>query len=284
MGAADVAAAFKPGDHGSTYSGQPLATAAARKVLEVMQRDDLPGAPPSGAPTCRERLEKLDGVGSVRGAGLILAAELGSLAGPEVAAACLDRGLVVNGITPTAIRLTPPLTVSEAEIDEAIDLLGAVLEELAGRAADAPLPRGRRPGAGRVGGGAGPPPRPAPPPVLAGRGMALVFEKPSARTRHSMEMAVVQLGGHPVYVQGAEVGMDERESVEDVARTLACYHAAIGARVFAHRTVERMAAVSPVPIVNLLSDQAHPMQALADPHDPPRGRRRPGGTHPRLGG
>ena len=102
------------------------------------------------------------------------------------------------------------------------------------------------------------------PPVLAGQGMALVFEKPSARTRHSMEMAVVQLGGHPVYVQGAEVGMDERESVEDVARTLACYHAAIGARVFAHRTVERMAAVSPVPIVNLLSDQAHPMQALAD--------------------
>jgi ornithine carbamoyltransferase len=105
---------------------------------------------------------------------------------------------------------------------------------------------------------------PAPPPVLAGKGMALVFEKPSARTRHSMEMAVVQLGGHPVYVQGGEVGMDQRESVEDVARTLACYHAAIGARVFAHRTVERMAEVSPVPIVNLLSDQAHPMQALAD--------------------
>ena len=102
------------------------------------------------------------------------------------------------------------------------------------------------------------------PAVLAGRGMALVFEKPSARTRHSMEMAVVQLGGHPIYVQGAEVGMDERESVEDVTRTLACYHAAIGARVFDHRTVERMAAVSPVPVVNLLSDRAHPMQALAD--------------------
>jgi ornithine carbamoyltransferase len=105
---------------------------------------------------------------------------------------------------------------------------------------------------------------PAAPPVLAGRGMALVFEKPSARTRHSMEMAVVQLGGHPIYVQGAEVQMDQRETVEDVARTLACYHAAIGARVFDHHTVERMAAVSPVPVVNLLSDRAHPMQALAD--------------------
>ena len=98
-----------------------------------MQRDDLPARATERGAYLRERLEKLDGVSSVRGAGLILAAELGSLAGPEVAAACLDRGLVVNGITPTAIRLTPPLTVSEAEIDEAIDLLGAVLEELAAK-------------------------------------------------------------------------------------------------------------------------------------------------------
>ena len=105
---------------------------------------------------------------------------------------------------------------------------------------------------------------PAPSQVLAGRGMALLFEKPSARTRNSMEMAVVQLGGHPMYIQGAEVGFDARESVEDVTRTLACYHGAIGARVFAHATVERMAALDLVPIVNMLSDAAHPLQALAD--------------------
>ena len=130
---ADVAGAFKPGDHGSTYSGQPLATAAARKVLEIMQREDLPARATERGAYLRERLEKLDGVSSVRGAGLILAAELGSVAGPDLAAACLERGLVVNGITPTAIRLTPPLTVSEAEIDEAIELLGSVLESLAAR-------------------------------------------------------------------------------------------------------------------------------------------------------
>ena len=105
---------------------------------------------------------------------------------------------------------------------------------------------------------------PSPPRVLEGRGMGLVFEKPSARTRNSMEMAVVQLGGHPVYIQASEVGLDTRESVEDVTRTLACYHAAIGARVFAHSTVERMAAMDLVPIVNMLSDGAHPLQALAD--------------------
>ena len=105
---------------------------------------------------------------------------------------------------------------------------------------------------------------PAPPQVLAGQGMALLFEKPSARTRNSMEMAVVQLGGHPMYIQGDEVGMDVRESAEDVTRTLACFHACIGARVFGHSTVERMAAVDQVPVVNMLSDAAHPLQALAD--------------------
>lgn len=105
---------------------------------------------------------------------------------------------------------------------------------------------------------------PSPAPVLAGRGVALVFEKPSARTRNSMEMAVTQLGGHPVTIRPDEVGLGTRETVEDVARTLACYHAAIGARVFEHDKLERMAAAVDVPVVNLLSDDGHPMQALAD--------------------
>jgi ornithine carbamoyltransferase len=105
---------------------------------------------------------------------------------------------------------------------------------------------------------------PDPPRVLEGRGMALVFDKPSNRTRNSMEMAVVQLGGHPVSISGNEVGLDTRESVEDVTRTLACYHAAIGARVFDHAQVERMAALDVAPVVNMLSDGAHPLQALAD--------------------
>lgn len=100
--------------------------------------------------------------------------------------------------------------------------------------------------------------------VLAGRGVALYFQKPSARTRHSAEMAVVHLSGHPVTVGDHEVGIGVRESAEDLARTLGCYHAIVGLRVFDHGLLERMAAVSPVPIVNLLSDRAHPLQALAD--------------------
>jgi len=106
-------------------------------------------------------------------------------------------------------------------------------------------------------------------PVLAGNGVALVFEKPSNRTRNSTEMAVVGLGGHPVYIQGHEVGLDMREPAADVARTLASYHRIICARVFDHGALERMADAldgdgTEVPVVNLLSDRAHPCQAVAD--------------------
>jgi len=99
---------------------------------------------------------------------------------------------------------------------------------------------------------------------LEGKGVALVFQKPSARTRNSMEMAVVQLGGHPVYIQKEEVGLGTRETAEDVARTLACYHRVIAARVMDHRHLEAMAAATETPLLNMLSDRAHPLQALAD--------------------
>lgn len=101
-------------------------------------------------------------------------------------------------------------------------------------------------------------------PVLAGKGVALIFEKPSNRTRNSAEMAVVGIGGHPVTIRGDEVGLGIREPVEDVTRVLARYHAIIGARVFDHSVLEAMASVNEVPIVNLLSDFAHPTQVLAD--------------------
>ena len=99
---------------------------------------------------------------------------------------------------------------------------------------------------------------------LSDKGVALIFEKPSNRTRHSMEMAVVQLGGHPIFTRGEEVGFDQRETVEDVTRIMAGYHHVIAARVFEHSILQRMAAVSSVPIINMLSDHSHPLQALAD--------------------
>lgn len=99
---------------------------------------------------------------------------------------------------------------------------------------------------------------------LAGQGVALLFAKPSARTRNSMEMAVVQLGGHPVYIQAEEVGLGERETAEDIANTLACYHKVIAARVKDHAHLTAMAAATEVPVLNMLSDSDHPLQGLAD--------------------
>jgi ornithine carbamoyltransferase len=105
---------------------------------------------------------------------------------------------------------------------------------------------------------------PAPPKVLDGLGVGLIFEKASGRTRNATEMAVVQLGGHPVSMRGDEVGIDTRETAEDVVRALAGFHAVVGARVKSHAVLERMAATSAVPVLNLLSDVAHPCQAIAD--------------------
>ncbi|NNJ47587.1 MAG: aminotransferase class III-fold pyridoxal phosphate-dependent enzyme, partial [Acidimicrobiia bacterium] len=110
-----------------TFGGQPLAAAAARTVLEVMERDDAPAAARSAGARLRSGLDALPGIASVRGAGLLLAAELVDAPGPETAAAALEAGLVINGVTPTALRFAPPLFVSDNEIDEALEILKGVL-------------------------------------------------------------------------------------------------------------------------------------------------------------
>lgn len=102
------------------------------------------------------------------------------------------------------------------------------------------------------------------PRLLEGKGVALYFEKPSSRTRNSMELAAAQLGGHPVYIQPAELGIGTRESVADVTHTLACFHAIIAGRVFDHALLEEMARVNAAPVLNMLSATDHPLQALAD--------------------
>jgi ornithine carbamoyltransferase len=99
---------------------------------------------------------------------------------------------------------------------------------------------------------------------LAGLGVALLFSKPSLRTRHSAEMGVIQLGGHPISVRPDEIGVNDRETPQDIARVLAGYHCLLGARVAGHDVIEDMAEPDAVPVVNLLSDDAHPCQALAD--------------------
>ncbi len=102
------------------------------------------------------------------------------------------------------------------------------------------------------------------PQVLSGRTVALVFEKPSLRTRVSFDVAIHQLGGHALYLGRDEVGMGVREPVSDTARILSRYVDAIVVRTFAQATLETLARYSSVPVINALSDAEHPCQALAD--------------------
>jgi acetylornithine/N-succinyldiaminopimelate aminotransferase len=122
-----VAAAFEPGDHATTFGGQPLAAAAARATLAVMEAEDVPGRARDAGARLTAGLASIPGVGAVRGLGLLLAAELVKGEAHAVARAALEAGLVVNAVTATAIRLAPPLLVSDDEIDEALSILGEVL-------------------------------------------------------------------------------------------------------------------------------------------------------------
>jgi ornithine carbamoyltransferase len=101
-------------------------------------------------------------------------------------------------------------------------------------------------------------------PLLAGKTLAMVFQKPSLRTRVSFEMAMIQAGGRAVYISPDEIKLGQRESVPDVARVLARYVDIIMARVFAHQDVLDLAKWASVPVINGLSDFSHPCQGLAD--------------------
>jgi len=138
-----VADVFEPGDHATTFGGQPLATAAARAVLAVMEAEDVPARAEARGAYLVRALEAIPGVRAVRGAGLLVAAELDGPVAKQVAAGALDGGLVVNPVTDTALRLAPSLLVTEAEIDEAVTILtGAIGAVIAPRGTvDAPQAR-----------------------------------------------------------------------------------------------------------------------------------------------
>lgn len=128
---AEAAGAFQAGDHATTYGGQPLATSAAKAVLEVMERIDAPAVSTAAGAKLTEAVLELPQVSGVRGLGMLLAVELVGCDAPAVAARCLERGLVLNGITPTALRLAPPLVVTDEQIAEGVSILAGVLAEMA---------------------------------------------------------------------------------------------------------------------------------------------------------
>jgi acetylornithine/succinyldiaminopimelate/putrescine aminotransferase len=127
----DVASAFAPGDHATTFGGQPLAVRAALTVLDVMERERVPDRAARAGARLGEALGKIPGVVAVRGLGLLLAAELAAgVDAKDVANRALAAGLVLNAVTPSALRLAPSLLVSDAEIDEAVEILASVMREV----------------------------------------------------------------------------------------------------------------------------------------------------------
>jgi len=124
----EVAAAFVPGDHGSTYSGTALATAATRAVITEMKRIDAPRLATEKGEYLRSQLSQLPHVDHVRGRGLLLGVQLSDgLVAKDVYLKLLGAGLVVNAVNDTTIRLAPPITVSTSEMDEAISMISAAL-------------------------------------------------------------------------------------------------------------------------------------------------------------
>jgi acetylornithine/N-succinyldiaminopimelate aminotransferase len=123
----EVADAFVPGDHGTTFGGQPLAAAAARAVLAVMEAEDVPARAESSGQYLAAGLRAIPGVASVRGLGLLLAAELEAGGSAAVAAEALAHGLVINAVTPTSLRFAPSLLVTDAEMDQALAILTAAI-------------------------------------------------------------------------------------------------------------------------------------------------------------
>ena len=224
--------AFRPGDHATTFGGQPLAARAALAVLDVMEAADVPARAERAGARLAAALGGAPGRRGVRGLGLLLAAELapGARRRRRSRARASTPGWSSTRSRRPRCGFAPSLLVTDDEIDEAVAILGRVLRgsrEWRRRDRVHALPRGRRPRPGAARGDA----RPGRGVEARSRrrsrtrspaqGVALLFEKPSARTRVSTEMAVHTLGGHPIYIRGEEVGIGRRESVEDVARTLA---------------------------------------------------------------
>jgi predicted acetylornithine/succinylornithine family transaminase len=128
----EVSAVFQPGDHGSTYSGTALATAAVSAVVDEMRRIDAPGLARKQGGRLTSLLEQIPQVTSVRGAGLLLGAQLAEgIDAPTVYKTLLSRGLICNAVNASTLRCAPPLTVSDAELDEAAALVAEVLAEVA---------------------------------------------------------------------------------------------------------------------------------------------------------
>ncbi|MBW7927255.1 MAG: acetylornithine transaminase [Fimbriimonadaceae bacterium] len=277
--AADI---LQPGDHGSTFGGNPLACAVALAVLDTIENHRLAENAQEVGAYLRQRLSELgQEIEDVRGAGLMVGCTLKTQNAREVVRACFDKKVILNATDDTTLRFVPPLILTKRQVDHAIatlaDVLGVQVPKVAAVVGARPEPlhdvlavddlsdaqleealtlsaylkqrRSQTPG---------------PIVPVEGRTVALLFEKPSLRTRLTFETAVTELGGFPVFLGKSDVGLGQREAVKDIASNLAEWCSLIVARLFWQRDLEDLARHAEVPVVNALTELEHPFQALAD--------------------
>ena len=275
---------LEAGDHGATFGGNPLSSAAGLAVLDAIEHYDLRENAKSVGAYLTESLRSLGApIKEVRGYGLMIGAILEQPIAREVVSKAFDKRLIINATDEYSLRFVPPLILTAAQVDQGIAILADVL--------NVPKPVvSTAPGSAVV--------KPAYHDVLAigdlndaqlsevldlagylkqrrklapsvitpieGRSVALVFEKPSLRTRVSFETAVRELGGHPIYLSKADIGMNTRESARDIASNLARWCSMIVARLYWQKDLELLAEIAEVPVINALTELEHPCQALAD--------------------
>ena len=285
------------GTHGTTYGGNPLATAVGNAVLDIVLADGFIEAVATRGRRFKQKLEAMarshgEIVAGVRGQGLMLGLQL-RVPPNAFAAAARDAKVLVIPAGDNVVRLLPPLVISEAELDEGVDRLAAACRSMSsaasagggGRPSDAHAPRRRRrrPTLHRSRGNprAGPAAHPrscrgdeigvaqgasrARTSPLAGKTLAMIFDKPSTRTRVSFDVGMRQLGGESIMLTGKEMAArPRRKASPDTARVLSRFVDAILIRILDHSAVTELAQYAEVPIINGLTKKSHPCQLMAD--------------------
>ena len=274
-----------PGSHGSTFGGNPLAIAAANAVLDVMLKPGFFEHAQKMSLLLKQKLasvvDRHPGVlAEVRGEGLLIGLKAVVPSG-DLVDALRDEKLLTVGAGENVVRFLPPLIVTEAEIEESVSRLERACARLVGRSVEA-------------GGGAMNKPRhfldiselptaelrsmlalssamkaklkaheKAKKP-LDGKTLAMIFEKPSTRTRVSFDVGMRQLGGESIMLTGAEMQLGRGETIADTARVLSRYVDAIMIRILNHEALLELAAYATVPVINGLTRRSHPCQVMAD--------------------
>ena len=282
LAAGKAAAILEPGDHGSTFGGNPLACAAALAVIDTIEHQDLLAHVNEMNSVLTSGLLAM-GL-TVTGKGLMVGAALDKPIARDLVQKCFENKLIINATDEFTLRFVPPLIINEDQIIQALSTLanamgvpapmsprtGARSHELARPLHDvlsiddlsdaqivevlemAAYGKRRRKNA------------PSVITSVENRTVAMVFEKQSLRTRVSFEAAIHELGGQAIHLGKGDISMGSRDSIADVAQNLSRWCNLIVARLYWQRHIVELAQHATVPVINALTEWEHPCQALAD--------------------